>query len=57
MLSRSDVRPDGSCTLDAPATGQYVLITSADGYQSQTSEISVVEEPVVHDVVLTVATA
>jgi MFS family permease len=57
VLSRSAVRSDGSYTLDAPATGPYVLITSAAGYQSQTSPIVVEEEPVVHDVVLTVPTA
>ncbi|MGP4011431.1 MFS transporter [Streptomyces sp. 4N124] len=57
VLSRSAVRPDGSYTLDVPATGPYVLITSADGYQLQTSAIVVGEEPVVHDVVLTVPTA
>ncbi|WP_151483124.1 MFS transporter [Streptomyces albicerus] len=57
VLSRSAVRPDGSYTLDAPATGPYVLITSAAGYQAQTSPIVVEEEPAVHDVVLTVPTA
>ncbi|MFE7328513.1 MFS transporter [Streptomyces sp. NPDC057565] len=52
-LSWSAVQADGSYTLDVPGIGQYVLITSADGYQPQTSTIVVDDESVVHDVRLT----
>ncbi|MCQ4207965.1 MFS transporter [Streptomyces longispororuber] len=55
-LGRSAARPEGSYTLDVPGAGQYVLIASADGYRPQTSTIVVAEEPVAHDILLTVPT-
>ncbi|MFF2730273.1 MFS transporter [Streptomyces sp. NPDC058008] len=54
QLARAAVRTDGSYTVDAPGTGQYVLITSADGYQPHTSTITVDDDGEVHDIVLTV---
>ncbi len=56
QLSRSEVQADGSYTVDAPGSGRYVLITSADGYQPQQATIVVGDESVVHDVLLTAAT-
>ncbi|MER7930285.1 MFS transporter [Streptomyces sp. NPDC096057] len=56
-VSRSVIGPDGGYALDAPGEGRYVLTTSADGYREQTSTVVVHEEPVVHDVLLTVSTS
>ncbi|MEW2290280.1 MFS transporter [Streptomyces sp. NPDC047841] len=53
QLGRAEVRADGSYTLDAPGSGRYVLVTSADGYPPQESTIVVDDESVVHDVLLT----
>ncbi|MEW2515464.1 MFS transporter [Streptomyces sp. NPDC046870] len=53
QLARAEVRADGSFRLDAPGSGRYVLVTSADGYPPQQSTIVVDDEPVVHDVLLT----
>ncbi|MET7695312.1 MFS transporter [Streptomyces sp. NPDC005483] len=52
-LGRAEVGDDGSWRLDAPGSGRYVLVVSADGYGSRTSTIEVAETPVVHDVRLT----
>ncbi|MFF0221814.1 MFS transporter [Streptomyces sp. NPDC004629] len=52
QLGRSVTQADGSYTLDAPGTGSYVLIASADGFQPQASTIVVHEDPVSYDVLL-----
>ncbi|MCX4763317.1 MFS transporter [Streptomyces sp. NBC_01275] len=52
QLGRSVAQADGSYALDAPGTGSYVLIASADGFQPQASTIVVNGEPVAYDVLL-----
>ncbi|MFI9825192.1 MFS transporter [Streptomyces sp. NPDC052013] len=52
QLGRSVAQADGSYAVDAPGTGSYVLIASADGYQPQASTIVVNGEPVAYDVLL-----
>ncbi|MFE3405399.1 MFS transporter [Streptomyces anulatus] len=52
QLGRSVARPDGGYTLDAPGSGSYVLIASADGFQPQASAVVVGEEPLAFDVLL-----
>ncbi|CAL9506832.1 Putative multidrug resistance protein MdtD [Streptomyces sp. enrichment culture] len=52
QLGRSVAQADGSYTVDAPGTGSYVLIASADGHQPQASTIVVNGEPVSHDILL-----
>ncbi|WP_406437744.1 MFS transporter [Streptomyces sp. NBC_00631] len=52
QLGRSVAGYDGSYRLDAPGAGSYVLIASADGYQPQASTITVGEEPVPYDILL-----
>ncbi|MGW2742862.1 MFS transporter [Streptomyces sp. NPDC001450] len=52
QLGRSVAQADGSYGLNAPGTGSYVLIASADGYQPQASTIVVGEEPLSYDLLL-----
>ncbi|MFJ8199147.1 MFS transporter [Streptomyces sp. NPDC096152] len=52
QLGRSVAQADGAYAVDAPGTGSYVLIASADGYQPQASTIVVNGEPVAYDVLL-----
>ncbi|MGW1029250.1 MFS transporter [Streptomyces sp. NPDC002577] len=52
QLGRSVAHGDGSYGLDAPSAGSYVLIASADGFQPQASTITVDDEPVAYDVLL-----
>ncbi|KUN42968.1 transporter [Streptomyces olivochromogenes] len=52
QLGRSVAQADGFYTVDAPGTGSYVLIASADGFQPQASTIIVNDEPVAYDIVL-----
>ncbi|GGW52286.1 MFS transporter [Streptomyces lucensis JCM 4490] len=52
QLGRSVAQADGSYAVDAPGTGSYVLIASADGYQPQASTIVVGEEPLAYDILL-----
>ncbi|MFG2132704.1 MFS transporter [Streptomyces sp. NPDC048751] len=53
QLGRSVAQADGAYTLDAPGTGSYVLIASADGFQPQASTIVVNgDEPVAYDILL-----
>ncbi|MEU5631476.1 MFS transporter [Streptomyces rishiriensis] len=52
QLGRSVAQGDGSYALDAPGTGSYVLIASADGFQPQASTIVVNGEPVAYDILL-----
>ncbi|MFE0510826.1 MFS transporter [Streptomyces sp. NPDC058964] len=52
QLGRSVAQADGAYAVDAPGTGSYVLIASADGYQPQASTIVVGDEPVPYDILL-----
>ncbi|MGW1187883.1 MFS transporter [Streptomyces sp. NPDC002559] len=52
QLGRSVARPDGGYELDAPGSGSYVLIASADGFQPQASTVVVGDEPVAFDILL-----
>jgi EmrB/QacA subfamily drug resistance transporter len=53
QLGRAVSRSDGSYGVDAPGTGSYVLIASADGCQPQASTIVVAgDEPVPYDILL-----
>jgi len=52
QLGRAVAQPDGSYGLDAPGTGSYVLIASADGFQPQASTVVVGGEPVAYDILL-----
>ncbi|MEV6165390.1 DHA2 family efflux MFS transporter permease subunit [Streptomyces sp. NPDC052052] len=52
QLGRSVAQADGSYGLDAPGTGSYVLIASADGFQPQASTVVVGEEPLSYDILL-----
>ncbi|MFI1698239.1 MFS transporter [Streptomyces bobili] len=52
QLGRSVAQADGSYGLDAPGTGSYVLIASADGFQPQASTVVVNGEPVAYDILL-----
>lgn len=53
QLGRSVVGGEGRYAFDAPATGSYVLIASADGFQPQASTVVVNDGPLAHDVLLT----
>ncbi len=52
QLGRSVAQADGSYALDAPGSGSYVLIASADGFQPQASTVVVNGEPVSYDILL-----
>ncbi|MGY6023733.1 MFS transporter [Streptomyces spinosirectus] len=52
QLGRSVAQADGSYSLEAPGTGSYVLIASADGFQPQASTVVVNGEPVSFDILL-----
>ncbi|MFF9346474.1 MFS transporter [Streptomyces sp. NPDC014734] len=52
QLGRSVAQADGGYTLDAPGSGSYVLIASADGFQPQASTVVVGEEPLSYDILL-----
>ncbi|MFF3336939.1 MFS transporter [Streptomyces sp. NPDC002888] len=53
QLGRSVAQADGAYALDAPGTGSYVLIASADGFQPQASTIVVNgDEPIAYDILL-----
>ncbi|MFJ8645183.1 MFS transporter [Streptomyces sp. NPDC093546] len=52
QLGRSVAHADGTYALEAPGSGSYVLIASADGYQPQASTVVVGEEPLAHDILL-----
>ncbi|MEU8694643.1 MFS transporter [Streptomyces sp. NPDC048665] len=52
QLGRAVAQGDGSYSVDAPGTGSYVLIASADGYQPQASTIVVGGEPLSYDILL-----
>ncbi|MEU9315711.1 DHA2 family efflux MFS transporter permease subunit [Streptomyces sp. NPDC048295] len=52
QLGRSVAQADGSYGLDAPGSGSYVLIASADGFQPQASTVVVTDEPLAYDILL-----
>ncbi|MEU8627317.1 MFS transporter [Streptomyces sp. NPDC048669] len=52
QLGLSAAQADGGYALDAPGTGSYVLIASADGFQPQASTVVVGEEPLTYDILL-----
>ncbi|MFJ5224083.1 MFS transporter [Streptomyces sp. NPDC088400] len=52
QLARSVAQPDGGYVLDAPGSGSYVLIASADGFQPQASTVVVADEPLSYDILL-----
>ncbi|MEW2114592.1 MFS transporter [Streptomyces sp. NPDC005474] len=52
QLGLAVTQGDGAYALDAPGTGSYVLIASADGCQPQASTIVVNGEPVSYDILL-----
>jgi EmrB/QacA subfamily drug resistance transporter len=53
QLGRAVAQTDGSYAVDAPGTGSYVLIASADGFQPQACTIVVNgAEPVAYDILL-----
>lgn len=52
QLGRSVAHGDGSYAVDAPGSGTYVLIASADGFQPQASTVVVGGEPVAYDLLL-----
>ncbi|MDK0520914.1 MFS transporter [Streptomyces sp. ML-6] len=52
QLGRSVARSDGGYELDAPGSGSFVLIASADGFQPQASTVVVGDEPVAFDILL-----
>ncbi|ELP67517.1 MFS transporter [Streptomyces turgidiscabies] len=52
QLGRAVAQGDGAYALDAPSTGSYVLIASADGFQPQASTVVVNGEPVSYDILL-----
>ncbi|KAA0933741.1 MFS transporter [Streptomyces apricus] len=52
QLGRSVAQADGAYAVDAPGTGSYVLIASADGFQPQASTVVVHDEPLAYDILL-----
>ncbi|KAF4408764.1 MULTISPECIES: MFS transporter [Streptomyces] len=52
QLGRSVARADGTYTLDAPGSGSYVLIASAEGHQPQASTVVVGDQPLGYDLML-----
>ncbi|HEY9441565.1 MAG TPA: carboxypeptidase regulatory-like domain-containing protein, partial [Streptomyces sp.] len=52
QLGRSVAQTDGSYAVDAPGSGSYVLIASADGLQPQASTVIVRGEPLTYDILL-----
>ncbi|WP_329273848.1 MFS transporter [Streptomyces sp. NBC_01451] len=52
QLGLAVTQGDGAYALDAPGTGSYVVIASADGFQPQASTVVVNGEPVAYDILL-----
>ncbi|MEU5718302.1 MFS transporter [Streptomyces sp. NPDC020403] len=52
QLGRCVAQADGGYVLDAPGSGSYVLIASADGFQPQASTVVVSDEPLAYDILL-----
>ncbi|MFF4258796.1 MFS transporter [Streptomyces sp. NPDC001663] len=54
QLGRAVAHTEGRYRLSAPHAGSYVLIAAAEGHQPQASTVVVGEEPLTHDVLLSV---
>ncbi|MDF6043477.1 DHA2 family efflux MFS transporter permease subunit [Streptomyces sp. JH14] len=52
QLGRSVAQADGTYGLEAPGSGSYVLIASADGFQPQASTVVVGDEQLSYDILL-----
>lgn len=52
QLGRSVAQADGSYGVQAPGSGSYVLIASADGFQPQASTVVVGDEQLSYDILL-----
>lgn len=52
QLGRAVAQADGGYGLDAPGSGSYVLIASADGFQPQASTVVVGDAPLAFDILL-----
>lgn len=52
QLGRAVAEGDGGYTVDAPGSGSYVLIASADGFQPQASTVVVGDEGLSYDILL-----
>ncbi|MCX4725363.1 MFS transporter [Streptomyces sp. NBC_00963] len=52
QLGRAMAQGDGAYAVDAPSSGSYVLIASADGFQPQASTVSVGDEALSYDILL-----
>ncbi|MET9555159.1 MFS transporter [Streptomyces sp. NPDC006645] len=52
QLGRAVAGDDGGYTVDAPESGAYVLIASADGFQPQAATVAVGAEPLAYDILL-----
>ncbi|TXL85349.1 MFS transporter [Streptomyces sp. IB2014 016-6] len=52
QLGRAVAGEDGGYEVDAPESGSYVLIASADGFQPQAATVSVGAEPLAYDLLL-----
>ncbi|MEU3184814.1 MFS transporter [Streptomyces sp. NPDC006923] len=52
QLARSVSQSDGGYVLNAPGSGSYVLIASADGFQPQAATVVVGDQPVTYDILL-----
>ncbi|MET4922318.1 MFS transporter [Streptomyces sp. PSRA5] len=52
QLGRAVAGDDGRYTVDAPESGSYVLIASADGFQPQAATVAVGAEPLAYDILL-----
>lgn len=52
QLGRAVAQGDGGYAVDAPSSGSYVLIASADGFQPQASTVSVGDEALSYDILL-----
>ncbi|WP_330245369.1 MULTISPECIES: MFS transporter [unclassified Streptomyces] len=52
QLGRSVAQADGSYGVQAPGSGSYVLIASADGFQPQASTVVVGDEELSYDILL-----
>ncbi|WP_405821337.1 MFS transporter [Streptomyces sp. NBC_00838] len=52
QLGRAVAGEDGGYEVDAPESGSYVLIASADGFQPQAATVAVGAEPLAYDILL-----
>ncbi|MEV8565642.1 MFS transporter [Streptomyces sp. NPDC051322] len=52
QLGRAVSQADGGYAVDAPGSGSYVLIASADGFQPQASTVVVSDEELSYDILL-----